>query len=155
MKTASLIGLRKAAAVIAVLGIVSVVMAAPTRRLPPADISGTIAELNWVPEKKAAGKPGFSGTLGQDRVFPAHFVVTLVNYDGVTSATAKQLSGLLGDRKGRVQGPENLALMLPHEDKESLKTGMRIRVKQYRISGDEGGTWSHCEKIEILKQTPR
>lgn len=61
-------------------------LSAPIRPVGPVDVRGTVSEIKWVPEEKLKGIPGMSGSAGHDRVIPAHFLVTLIDYDGVTAA---------------------------------------------------------------------
>ena len=128
-------------------------MAAPIRPIGPVDVSGTISEIKWVPEEKVRGIPGMSGSLGHDRTRFAHFLVTLTDYDGVNAETARRMTGYL-DRtsfKGGDQGdkPSFILLKINHNDKNYLKKGMRMRVIGYKVRGDEGGTWTYYDKLEI------
>ena len=44
------------------------------------DITGTISEIKWYPQKTIKGIPGMSGSAGYDRIMPAHFIIKLTNY---------------------------------------------------------------------------
>lgn len=129
-------------------------IAAPLPREQPANISGTIAEAKWFPAKSLRGIPGMSGSAGHDRTVAAHFLVTLKNYDGISSATAKRISFYVRPAAAGAMSTDQptVQLQLNHEDREYLKSGMRIRVKGYQIAGDEGGTWTRFSAIEILSQ---
>ena len=125
--------------------IYQVSLAVPMRPTPTVTVTGTIMAAKWFPEQMKKGVPGASGSLGQNRKFPAHFEVQLkdVNVEIVRSTGDKSWDG----PSGKV--PE-YRLRINSNDKDQLKTGMRIRVFNYHISGDEGGIWSRHEKVEIL-----
>jgi hypothetical protein len=130
------------------------VFAAPLPPFSPVDVTGKITEVKWVPEHKVEALPGMSGSAGHDRVFPAHFLIKLVEYTGVDAARAWQMTRLidwyaLGNRSEDAQ-PPFILLQINHRDREYLKPGMTIRVTGYAISGDEGGTWTSHDLIDIL-----
>lgn len=131
-----------------------IAMGAPIIPIGPVEISGTVSEIKWVPEKKIKGIPRMSGSLGHDRIVPAHFLITLTNYKGVDSKTAITMtryldwSALQGEEKK--EKPPFILLKINHSDKEYLKRGMKIKVIGYTVRGDEGGTWTSYKNIEIL-----
>lgn len=51
--------------------------AAPIPKAGPITLEGTIEDLRWSPEEFRKGMAGMSGTLGQERTFPARYVVVL------------------------------------------------------------------------------
>jgi hypothetical protein len=128
-------------------------VAAPIRPVGPVDVSGTIRELKWVPEEKVKGVPGMSGSLGHDRTRFAHFLVTLTDYDGVNAETARRMTEYLDSTayKGERQKdrPSFVLLQINHNDKNYLRKGMKIRVIGYEVRGDEGGTWTYYDRVEI------
>lgn len=128
-------------------------LAAPIRPIGPVDVSGTISEIKWVPEEKVRGVQGMSGSLGHDRTRSAHFLVTLTDYDGVNAETARRMTGYLNRTafKGEKQQdkPSFILLKINHNDKNYLRKGMKIRVIGYEVRGDEGGTWTYHDKVEI------
>lgn len=127
----------------------AVTFAAPLPPMKPVTVEGTIVEARWSPSMPHKGQPGFSGSLGNDRVEPAHFHIKLRDYRGVEAAEACRLNFLLGDTTAPQGAPEFLLLKLNHDDAEALKKGMRLRVVDYRVAGDEGGTWTRYTKLEI------
>lgn len=128
--------------------------AAPLPPQAPVDVMGTIGEAKWFPEKRVpAASTRASGSLGHDRVFPAHFLVTLEDYDGISSATAQRLSARVDTQSTSTKTGDTLLLMLNSPDKELLKPGMRVRVRDYTVSGDEGGTWAKHGPIDIMAKS--
>jgi hypothetical protein len=129
------------------------ISAAPIPPAGPFDISGTISEVQWFPEQHVPGKKGFSGSLGHDRVFAAHFVVKLVNYSGVTAENAVRITRYISYKAYGDKNPSGMPpfiiLKLDHKDKSYLKKGMKIRVKGYKVRGDEGGTWTSNSGVSV------
>jgi hypothetical protein len=121
---------------------------APIPRLGPADIRGSVADAKWVPEAVRRGIPGRSGSAGHDRVVAAHFLVTLRNYDGVSTSTARRMSHSLGAQP-KADDDSTIRLKLNHDRPGYLREGMKIRVRGYSVAGDEGGTWTSYEAIRI------
>lgn len=126
--------------------------------LPPVDkydITGTISEVNWYPKKFIKGIPGMSGSAGQDRIMPAHYIIKLVNYEGIGSEDALRITRYI--KWDAFNDNENkkspfILLKLNHKNRYYLKKGMKIKVIGYTIRGDEGGTYSYYEGIEILNE---
>jgi hypothetical protein len=129
--------------------------AAPMPPEPLLDLSGAVAEAKWFPAEALKGVPGMSGSAGHDRIFPAHFLVVLKDYDGISSGTAKRISyyvegrAAVASRKG---GGPTVTLRLNHENRDWLRPGMRIRLRGYQVRGDEGGTWTAFHDLEILEK---
>lgn len=128
--------------------------AAPFRSLGPVDVTGLISEIIWIPEQKIKGQTGMSGSAGHDRLNPAHFLVTLSNYVGVTSETAVMMTRYLNWTavKGHdpLYRPSFILIQINPSDKNALKKGLKIRVTGYEVRGDEGGTWTSYKSVEIL-----
>ena len=57
-------------------------LAAPIPPVGPYDVTGTIQEVRWVPERTVKGIPQMSGSAGKDRVESPHFRIKLVDYAG-------------------------------------------------------------------------
>ena len=97
-----------------------------------------------------------SGSAGIDRTVPAHFLVTLRDFEGVDSKTALVMTRYLDPSVFKDEGkdiiPPFIILKINQSDKNYLKQGMLIKVRGYTVRGDEGGTWTHYTKIDILKQ---
>lgn len=127
--------------------------------LPPrgaVDITGVIESVEWVPETTEQAKPGFSGSLGRKRTFPSHLAVTLKDYKGPAAVDARQLNFLVGARQlnssNTAAAPTRLMVWINTGDRDLLRTGMRIRLRAYTVTGDEGGTWAHHGEPEILSK---
>jgi hypothetical protein len=69
--------------------------AAPIRPIGPVDVTGTISEVQWVPEKTVKGIPRMSGSAGRDRVMSPYFLVRLVDYEGVAPEMAVTMTRYL------------------------------------------------------------
>lgn len=121
-----------------------VVFAAPMPPTGPVTIEGTIKEIRWHPHRRLRATSGMSGSAGKGREFPARYIIKLV--DVVTRAPSQGSGEIL--RKTRVA-----TVMLNHPmNNHSLKKYMRIIIFNYRESGDEGGTWSTFDKVQIVGQ---
>jgi hypothetical protein len=132
---------------------------APIRPVGPADITGTISEVRWVPERTVKGVPRWSGSAGKDRVVSPHFLVRLVDFEGVSSEAAVTMTRYLDwaayqdqDLKDR---PPFILLKIDCSDQDYLKNGLRIKVRGYKVAGDEGGTWTSFTGIEKLPRAPQ
>ena len=128
--------------------------AAPIRPIGPVDVTGLVSEITWIPEQKIKGNVRISGSAGHDRIRPAHFLVTLTDYYGVTAETAVTMTRYINwgvlkndDPKGR---PSFILLKINHSEKNFLKKGMKLRVLGYTVKGDEGGTWTYYTTVEII-----
>ncbi len=62
------------------------------------------------------------------------------------------MSAMAGETEDRGKLPPTLVVWVNSGDRELLKVGMRIRLVDYTVSGDEGGTWTSCERVKILTQ---
>ena len=123
--------------------------AVPMRPMPTVTVTGTVTEAKWFPEETKKAMHGASGSLGQDRKFPAHFEVQLKDVDVqiVRSTGHKGGDGSSGKQA-------NYRLRINSNDKDLLKPGMKIKVANYHVGGDEGGIWSKHDKVEILATPP-
>lgn len=120
------------------------VEAAPLPPMQPVTIEGTIVSVAWTPARQLKGIPLMSGSAGLDRTMPARYVVTLADVSFKGKGTGK--SRLLKE-DGKAE------IILNHDrDDGFLKKGMRIAVIGYVERGDEGGTWTGFERIEILRK---
>ena len=130
------------------------VLAAPTPRFGPFDVEGTVSHVQWLPEKFVKAGPMMTGTAGHDRVFPAHFLVSLTAYSGIDAGTIREMKyvfpwSISAEQDSRGM-PEFIILHLSHNDKAFMKEGMRIRVRGYVLWGDEGGAYPSYEEIQVL-----
>lgn len=131
---------------------------APLPPMQPVTVEGVIERLQWSPETKVAGHPGFSGSLSRDRVVPAHFRVAIVEYRGIEAEEAWRLNGIMSDPSvssaNRDRPPRHIILQLNHDDPHALVPGTRIRVQGYVVAGDEGGTWTRFQALDVLSRPP-
>jgi hypothetical protein len=146
---------RTGAIVIAwIMAAVLTATAAPIRPVGPVDIIGLVREAAWVPEQKIKGRPGMSGSAGKDRINPAHFLVTLIDYQGVGPETALLMTRYLDWNALKdlnlPQKPPFILLKINSNDRKQLRPGMKIQVKGYTVRGDEGGTWTGFDSLQIL-----
>lgn len=130
-------------------------IAAPLPPFPPVDVTGKIAEIHWVAPQQLQGIAGMSGSAGHDRTIPAHFIIQLTDYEGVDAETARQMTGYI-DYSALRDEPENsqpsfILLRINSEDQHFLQEGMSFKVYGYSVRGDEGGTWTSHERLQILK----
>ncbi|HQW29237.1 MAG TPA: hypothetical protein PK529_08635 [Verrucomicrobiales bacterium] len=127
--------------------------------LPPVGkvaIDGTIERATWEPAQKLNAVKGMSGSAGRDRTLPAHFVVVLKEFSGPSLNQARMMNSVVGAAKsGETNGtmPSRLTIWVNSNDPTYLKPGMRIRISGYTVSGDEGGTWAHHNRVQI-RSTP-
>ncbi len=145
--------LRTIAVGVATLLLATRAEAAPIPPIGPLDLCGEVAMQSWEPERFVAGKPGFSGSLGRDRTFPARFRVVLRNYRGVDAATAGRINGYLSMRpEERGAGEPRVVLLLPHADARFLDGAVSLCVEGFHISGDEGGTWTRYRTLSVQRR---
>lgn len=142
---------------ILITGGATAAFAAPLPPMNPVTIEGSISQAQWSPDTKVKGRPGFSGSLGVDRTVPAHFRIKLVDFSGLDKAVAWRINGIMSDPSSnpnadRRQPPPHLILQLNDKDPQALKPGMRIRVREYVVNGDEGGTWTRFTKLEVISK---
>ncbi len=131
-------------------------LAAPIPSLGPVDVRGTVSDVRWLPDTMIKGVPGMSGSAGKDRTVAAHFIVTLADFTGIDAATAITMTRYLDwyalKDQGSKQNPPFILLKINQDDKNYLRKGMNIKVSDYKIRGDEGGTWTSFNKVDILSQ---
>ncbi len=129
-------------------------LAAPLPLFAPVTVAGTIEEVDWVAEKHSPAMPGMSGSAGQNRIFPAHFRLKLVDFSGVSASTAQQMTRYIDwhalDELAEDAMPPFILLQIDHTDKNLLMKGMTVRVDGYTVRGDEGGTWTTYSRLEVL-----
>ena len=134
----------------------TILMGAPIIPIGPIEVSGLVSEIEWVPEKKVKGIPGMSGSAGRDRVMPAHFFIKLTEFERVDPNTAititRYLSWPAQPVEEKAEKPSFMLLKIDHNDKSYLEKGMKIRVSGYTVRGDEGGTWTSYNHIDILER---
>lgn len=130
--------------------------AAPIIPLGPVTVSGTIQTAIWMPEKTIKGIPGMSGSLGHDRVIPAHFMITLNPYQGVDAKTAATMIRYVdwpaAESLRADQPPPFVKIRINSDNKNEFQPGSTIEVTEYTVNGDEGGTWTHYSSINIINK---
>jgi hypothetical protein len=141
---------RSALAILATLLVVGHGQAAPLPPFPPVDICGDIVSTSWKPGFELPGKPGFSGSLGHDRAFPARFNVVIEHYSGIDARAAARINGLLSFDAGQAGGdPSQLLLIIASPDPDLLTRARSLCVYGYTIRGDEGGTWTSHRTLVV------
>ena len=123
--------------------------AAPLPPFEPVDVCGTIAAQAWVPARRVPAIAGASGSLGRDREFPAHARVEIEPYRGIDGRTAARINALLGFAQAGASGNRRLLLLLPTDDPALLDGRTSLCVVGFRISGDEGGTWTSYARLVL------
>jgi len=135
-----------------------ILISAPLPPLGKTDVTGTIGEARWMPEASLKGRSGFSGSLGRDRLIPARFTVTLRDYSGPPARQAWMMNGFTGVKitgtEDRDNPPPTLVVLVNSADRSYLQAGMKIRLVDYTVTGDEGGTWASCARAEIISNKP-
>ena len=132
-------------------------LAAPIPPIGPVNICGDVVSQSWQAERFVPGRPGFSGSLGHDRTFPARFRVVLQNYRGIDAATAQRINGYLSMQPAErgAGGPPRVVLLLAHADSRFLDGAVSLCVEGFRISGDEGGTWTRHTTLSVTRGPAR
>jgi len=147
-----------AIAAMAALAWIDILSSAPLPSLGKVDVTGTIEEARWTPEASLKGRPGISGSLGRNRLIPARFTVTLRDYSGPPARQAWMMNGFMGvettGTEDRDNPPPALVVFVNSADRSYLKAGMKIRLADYTVTGDEGGTWASCARVEIIGPKP-
>ena len=115
--------------------------AAPMPPVATMTIEGSIMKISWHPDKFIKGIPGMSGSMGVDRTISAHYEVTLIDTKVTPNGN--------GDVPFRSGEPINIKLNHPKDDKFLIQN-MKVRIIDFRMTGDEGGNWTSFKKIEIL-----
>ena len=148
-----------AALLVAPLFAMGSLLAAPLPPMNAVNITGTVIKATWVPAKKLKAMPGLSGSLGRDRVLPAHLVVTISEFKGPTGRQTRKLNAFVGEPAENPSDesaiPNRMVIWINSEKKLTLAAGTRIHVRGYRVTGDEGGTWAVNEGWEVLTEGTR
>lgn len=122
----------------------------------PMNIEGTVEEVTWQPGGKlikgmkvmVKGKEvPMSGSLGVDRITRSKYSVRLTR-----TVVTRPVSENSPYYKSFPSGADAHVTIYHDKDDGYLKKGMRIKIINYRIDGDEGGTWESYEKIDILNK---
>lgn len=120
----------------------------PTPPMDPADITGTIVEAKWFPERK---HQSVLGGGGRSWIVPAHFYLKLQPFEsGPTEIEGRTIDRDTSQWWGKHSRDGSIHLSLDHFDKDYLKKGMKIKVTGYWRRGDERHESTGYTKIEIL-----
>jgi hypothetical protein len=142
------------------LGILMFAKASAVPMIPmgPVDVSGTVVGLKWIPAQRIRGIPGMSGSVGVNRIIPAHFLAALRPYAGPDAELARLLNHMVGaanlNPPNREQAPATLVVWVRDVRPGQLKVGMRILLPAYTISGDEGGIMA-AHDAPVIEARPR
>ena len=121
----------------------SAAFSAPMMPIATMTITGTIESISWYPAQFVPGEPGMSGSAGGDRVIPSHYVVLLVD----TTVEAR------GEGHVPYHSGDAIRIKLNHPaDDGYLQSGMKVRIVDFRMGGDEGGIHTSFEAIDILSR---
>lgn len=146
-------GLRNAAAASATMLLAATpVGAAPLPPLAPIDVCGTIRSAHWLPPRSLPAVPGMSGSAGHERHWPARLVVVLDQICGVSEPLRVRVNALLTtshDGAGLRPQPGEIVLVLVGDEAEEMLAGDSLCVTGFTVRGDEGGTWTHHDAIDI------
>lgn len=134
--------------------LVAVANGAPLPAFDPVNVCGDLVSHRWVPERFVRGRPGYSGSLGHDRTFPASHRVVLRNYQGIDTAMASRINQLLSitSAESGAGAEARVVLLLPHADPRHLDHAASICVEAFQISGDEGGTWTRFRTLTLTRR---
>lgn len=126
--------------------------AAPLRPFGPVDVCGEIVVFRWHEAQSAVGRPGFSGSLGRDRSFPARFGVVLKRHRGVDPESVGWVNGALRGASGDLPTAAGELILVVSGDDAALLEGARsLCVHGFRIRGDEGGTWTFHDRLDVKR----
>lgn len=132
------------------------VTAAPLPPFEPLDLCGTIRTAKWLPPMTIAAVPGMSGSAGRDRSWPGRYVVILGEVEANNLPAIERINALLGssaDGQGLQPSAGEVILVLPVKEGQSLAMTDAICVTGFRIGGDEGGTWTYFNSLEVRPKT--
>lgn len=143
----------RVAATFAAVALAAPAEAAPIPPIGPLDVCGDIVMQRWEPERFVRGKPGFSGSLGRDRTFPARFRVVLRDYRRIDATMAARINGILSMRpEERGAGEARVVLLVTHADARYLDGAASLCLEGYQIRGDEGGTWTYHRTLSVQRR---
>jgi len=134
----------------------AVALGAPIPPVGPMNIEGVIESASWTPDTFIKAKGTWrdgkwrpcSGTLGQDRARRAHYRVTLADTKVETRPGA--------DHSRSFRSGAAITVFIAHPaDDGYLKKGMKIKIFDYTVRGDEGGDWYSFSAIDRLEATGR
>lgn len=94
-----------------------------------------------------------SGASGHDRTIPAFCMITLKPYAEVDHKTAlsmiRYVDWKVAEKIKEGETPDFIVLRINTDNPRKFKKGMEIRIKGYMIKGDESGTWTTYNAIEM------
>ncbi|NTW83736.1 MAG: hypothetical protein HGB36_10290 [Chlorobiaceae bacterium] len=124
--------------------------AAPIPQVGPMLIEGVIDRISWNADRFVKGSGMYnngkwhpmSGSLGHDRTIPAHYRILLKKTRVESHETA------VASRSFKSGSDITLVINHPANDGFLMK-GMRIKVYDYTVRGDEGGDWYSFSRITV------
>jgi hypothetical protein len=147
---------RTFAGLLAALGLacLSHALSAPMAPFGPMHLEGTVEEVSWHPREEIKGvsvevngkRVPLSGSLGVDRTIRAHYRLVLI--DTVVERPESEKAN--PDYRSYPVGQRATVTVYRDADDGYLRKGMRIRLRGYTEGGDEGGTWSSYDRVEVL-----
>lgn len=123
-------------------------LAVPTPPMVPTDITGTIVEVKWYPERKRERRMR-NGV--RSWIVPASFNVKLQPFEsGPTEIKGRTIDRGTSQWWGKNSPDGSVRLSLNHFDKNYLKADMKIKVTGYWRRGDEWHVSTGYARIEVL-----
>ncbi|TLU85631.1 MAG: hypothetical protein FDX30_04730 [Chlorobium sp.] len=127
--------------------------AAPIPQVGPMHIEGVIDSISWNADRFVKGSGIYdngkwypmSGSLGHDRTIPAHYRILL------KKTRVESLETAVASRSYKSGSDITLVINHPANDGYLMK-GMRIKVYDYTVRGDEGGDWYSFSRIAIKRR---
>lgn len=146
---------RPLAAAALLLGAAVPALAAPLPPVPPFDVCGTVVALGWLPAHREPAIKGMSGSAGVDRSWPERLAVVLdraCTDDPEALALSNMFQRGTAGSTGRDLAEGQALLVLPEVDIGAVTLGRGICVSGFKVSGDEGGTWTRFGALVQLPQ---
>jgi hypothetical protein len=119
----------------------------PIASIGPYNFSGTIEELKWHSMQRVMLHKGGS-------IRPAHFIVKLVKFKGVSAEDAVAMTNFISSAYGKEspQGmPPFIIVKITSAKKDYLKEGMKIKVTGYQLDKFRLNVAEKHKKLEIVK----
>ena len=119
----------------------------PIASIGPYNFSGTIEELKWNSMQRVILHKGGS-------IRPAHFIVKLVKFKGVSAEDAVAMTNFISSAYGKEppQGmPPFIIVKITSEKKDYLKEGLKIKVTGYQLDKFRLNVAERHKKLEIVK----
>ena len=103
-------------------------------------------------KKSVKGMPGMTGSLDENRIFPAHYKIILSDFK-LSNDFKKNFFRYQWDFPKEATEKNELLIKLNHEkDDGFLKEKLKIQIINYLEYGDEGGIWTKFDDIQIINE---